>query len=337
MESNPAVVLMAATDWPLVSIVTPTFNAGPYVDQAIKSIRVQRYKNWEHIVVDGGSTDGTLSILKGYEWQRNFRWTSEPDRGVYDAINKGLRNSNGEILCFLSADDLYLPWTLETVAKSFERESAADIIYGDGIVTAMANRFGIISFNPPSRSLESFCEVATPNTNPFFWKRQVYEELGGYDLTFKVASDYDFLSRASKKFKSAKVNEVLSIWRYRPDSITGNRRQALEEFGRISSRMKRLSSPKTGPLTWRARRARFFLESSYTELLTLLILELSGNERGDWGNLIKSEAISGSRLARDLMTTLLPGLLGRNLGSIFRPGYIDVRRLLRLATSESPH
>lgn len=293
----------------------------------------QRYKNWEHIIVDGGSDDGTLSILKKYDWQDNFRWTSEPDRGIYDAINKGLRASKGQIQCFLPADDLYLPWTLETVVGVFDRERTSDIAYGDGMISGMDKPYGIISFNPPSGSLEASCAIATPNTNPFFWRRHVFEQLGGYDLRFKIASDYDFLARASRIFRSSKVNEVLSIWRYRPDSLTGNRRRAFDEFLRISSKMRKSRSQKGGPLLWRARRTKNFVEHSYTELLRLSLRDFMGDERGDWSNLINSGAISKPRLVRELLTSLIPGLLGRSLGSNFLPGYVDTQVLLRVATS----
>src|SRR5690349_9655830 len=104
---------------PLVSIVTPSLNRVDLIESTLRSVRSQSYPNVEHIVVDGGSTDGTLEVLRRYEGTYGLRWMSEPDQGMYDAINKGLAMARGEILAYLNTDDLYLPWTIDTVVSTF--------------------------------------------------------------------------------------------------------------------------------------------------------------------------------------------------------------------------
>ncbi len=94
---------------PLVSIVTPSLNQGGFIEDCIRSVKNQSYKNIEHIIVDGGSTDATINILKKYEGTYNMIWLSEPDNGMYDAINKGFKLSKGEIMAWINADDMYLP------------------------------------------------------------------------------------------------------------------------------------------------------------------------------------------------------------------------------------
>src|SRR4030067_3134955 len=98
---------MAKQDLPLVSIITPSLNQGEFIEETILSVKNQTYENIEHIIVDGGSTDDTLNILKKYAGSYRMRWLSEPDNGMYQAINKGMRLANGEILAYLNSDDLY--------------------------------------------------------------------------------------------------------------------------------------------------------------------------------------------------------------------------------------
>jgi len=291
----------------------------------------QRYQNYEHIVVDGGSTDGTISILRKYEHRRGFHWVSGSDRGLYDAINKGLRMSTGEIQSFLSADDFYPPWTLELVVGVFERDRTVDIVYGDGMITALGSAYAMVYFNPSSRGLREFLRINGPNTNPFFWKKGVFEELEGYDLGFEVASDYDFLVRACMKFKVSKVNEVLTLWRLRTDSATLDRQRVVQESLRVSLKAGGVYSRTSVPLTY-VKMARNYLMNSYPKFIQLTTLCLSDNGYDNWGNLIGSKAISKPRLMRDLFIPLLPQfLLTRIMRSKFFPGYIKTDKLERIA------
>ncbi|HVO67352.1 MAG TPA: glycosyltransferase, partial [Syntrophales bacterium] len=103
---------------PEVLIVTPSFNRAALIEATIESVLKQTYKNMEYIVVDGGSTDGTLEILEKYRKEGKLKYISEPDNGMYDAINKGFRMASGEILAYLNSDDIYFPWTISTAVDA---------------------------------------------------------------------------------------------------------------------------------------------------------------------------------------------------------------------------
>ncbi len=116
---------------PLVSIVTPTRDQGPYIEQTLRSVAGQTYPRIEHIVVDGGSTDGTHAILARHAAARGLVWWSEPDDGMYQAVNRGFARANGEILAYINSDDLYFPWSVEVAVRALQ--AGPDLVYGDAL------------------------------------------------------------------------------------------------------------------------------------------------------------------------------------------------------------
>jgi glycosyltransferase involved in cell wall biosynthesis len=200
------------TDRPLVSIVTPTLNQGRFIEATINSIRAQTYGHFEHIVVDGGSTDGTLDILRRHEGTYNMRWMSEPDGGMYDAINKGMRLASGEILAYLNSDDLYFPWTLETVVEAFGRRPDADVVHGDVLNIDDDTARQIIYFEPPF-DRDNIQTGGTLTQPAVFWRATTFQALGGFDDTLSFVGDLDFWIRAGKAHRFHKVNELLAIER----------------------------------------------------------------------------------------------------------------------------
>lgn len=130
-------------DTPLVSVVTPTLNRRELLAETVASVSAQSYPHLEHIVVDGGSTDGTVEMLAS---MAGIRWLSEPDGGMYEAVNKGLRLAIGDT--YLNSDDQYLPWTVETVVEAFARYPDADFIYGDALNINATGRLKL-NLQPP--------------------------------------------------------------------------------------------------------------------------------------------------------------------------------------------
>ena len=162
---------------PLVSIVTPSFNQGAFIKDCIESIAAQTYHNIEHIVVDGESTDETLDVLRRYEGNYNMRWLSEPDGGMYEAINKGLRQARGEIVAYLNCDDLYFPWSVATAVEALTRLPDVDLIYGDLLNVDAGSKNGILVFYPPFNYgfLRRSGVLGQPT---IFWRRSAYEAMG---------------------------------------------------------------------------------------------------------------------------------------------------------------
>ncbi len=205
------------TESPLVSIVTPSLNQGRFIREAIESIRGQSYASVEHIVVDGGSTDGTLEILRESD---DLRWVSEPDRGQAHALNKGFAMAQGEILGWLNADDYYLP---EAVSEGVEalRSGGAALVYAD------VTRVNDDNVNPRRiRSRPTFdlwtelnlgCGIYSPSV---FFTRAAFEAVGGLDERYQLAMDYDLWLRVGKRFIVRHVDAAWAVQRIHDDTKT---------------------------------------------------------------------------------------------------------------------
>ncbi|MFA6332765.1 MAG: glycosyltransferase family 2 protein, partial [Methanoregula sp.] len=194
---------------PLVSIVTPSFNKGPYIEETIQSIKNQRYPNIEHIVMDGGSTDETLAILKRYE--DRLTWISEPDKGQSDAINKGWKRARGDILAYLNADDCYTPDAVEIAVAYFNEHPDVGMVYGDGIMTDVAGT--ILSADPAGEfSLRELIYCRDNILQPtVFFRRAVYDRIGGVDESLHLAMDLDYWIRTGLLFRVAYIPRPLAL------------------------------------------------------------------------------------------------------------------------------
>ncbi|KYJ86920.1 glycosyltransferase family 2 protein [Sulfurovum riftiae] len=172
---------------PKISIITVAYNAVDTIEETIQSVVSQSYDNVEYIIIDGGSTDGTLDIIKKYEDKIDY-WVSERDYGLYHAMNKGLERATGDIIGMINADDYYYDSAFQTVAAHYLPECydthifTADIYHGDERVSGW-------------REENRFNGAFTPHPSMFVSKK-IYERIGFYALQYKIASDYDFMYRA---------------------------------------------------------------------------------------------------------------------------------------------
>jgi glycosyltransferase involved in cell wall biosynthesis len=221
---------------PKISIITPSFNQGHYIEETILSIIGQGYANLEYIIIDGGSTDNTVEVIKKYAPQMAY-WVSEKDKGQSDAINKGLKMATGDIVAWLNSDDVYEPGVLQAVADAFMANPKASIVYGD-----------VESFFPDGRT-----ELWTNNFEPadffrrvsihqpgVFWKRNLHETYGYIDESFYYLMDYDFWARIFFNVPAQRINKTLSRFRVHDSAKTGKNPIGLyDEYRRVISRMAR--------------------------------------------------------------------------------------------------
>lgn len=194
---------------PLVSVITPSYNKGPFIEETILSVRDQTYPHIEHIIFDAGSTDDTLGILKKY--QDHLDWVSEPDRGQSDAINKGLRKAKGEIVAYLNADDTYLPDAVESAVAFFRDHPEIHMLYGDAFITDEdgGNRQPVICGTFCLRDLV-FCQdnIFQPSV---FLRRDVITTVGEFDVDLHLAMDLDYWIRTAMVFQIGYLRHPLSV------------------------------------------------------------------------------------------------------------------------------
>lgn len=203
-------------DAPRITIVTPSYNQGDYIEETIRSVLLQGYPNLEYLVMDGGSTDQTVTILRRYE--RWLDWVSEPDAGQADAINKGMRRATGDILAYLNSDDLYLPGALTAVAAAFQANPAVGLVYGDcQAIRADGTPRGLIRGRPfqVQRMIERGEFVPQQAA---FWRRTTMQQAGLFDPTLHYCMDHDFFIRLGKVAPGLYLPQTLAAFRFHDTS-----------------------------------------------------------------------------------------------------------------------
>ena len=209
---------------PLISIITPSYNRVQFIRDAIQSVLDQHYPQVEHIIVDAASTDGTLDVLQEYP---HLRVVSEPDNGMYDAINKGIHMARGEIIGLLNTDDLYAPVCFQVVAEGFAKNPAALAIVG-GAAT-FQNNSGPLEFirhASPIGSDELWYRLiqGPPVTNAWFFQKRMFDQTGYFDSSMHFAADRYFLIRVALDHgvRPIPVDEELYYYRQHSGSVTIN-------------------------------------------------------------------------------------------------------------------
>jgi len=246
-----------SVDLPLVSIITPSLNQGKFIEETISSVLNQDYPNIEYIVMDGGSTDGTLDILKKYG--DRITWFSEKDNGQTEAINKGLRLARGEILAYLNSDDTYLPGAVGTAVNYLTSEHPeSKFMYGEGYhISAegeIIERYPTEPFN--LERLAETCYICQPTT---FWKREVIDTVGLFDAKLHYAMDYEYWIRIAKKYGTLSFcQKYLANSRFYADTKTMSRR--FEVHAEILKVIRKYYGRGHVPSTWIYAYAQAFME-----------------------------------------------------------------------------
>lgn len=266
VESSPASETSPNRQlYPRISIVTPSYNQGEFIERTIRSVLQQGYPNLEYIIIDGGSTDDSLSIIKKYEKHLTY-WVSEPDHGQSDAINKGLRVATGRILCWLNSDDFYLPDTLKVVAENLNEGSGKFALMGHVLRVYTDGRPAQILKGKYEnrRRLLQFWRGYHMHQSSIFWRREVFERVGFLDENQHYVMDFDYWVRIAEHYDFTLIDRVLSCATFHSQAKTG------DDYVRYHREL-RAHSPKF----WGTRRsvAYWRLKFSMTkhDVFTLLI------------------------------------------------------------------
>ena len=225
-----------AESLPSISIVTPSYNQAPYIEATIRSVLDQNYPNVDYLVMDGGSTDGTVDILRRYEGR--LRWVSEKDKGQSDAINKGFARTKGDILAWMNSDDIYAPGAFAAAAECFAKNPDVAVVYGNAsFIDANSKRVcacaQIESYNW-KRLLYYSDFIVQPAA---FFRRSAFEAVGGVDVDLHWTMDYDLWLRLGKQFKFAYLPQELGHFRWLGSNKTGvGGRHRMAEVEKVTRR-----------------------------------------------------------------------------------------------------
>ena len=195
---------------PLITIITAVLNNEKYLEESILSLHKQKYNNYEHIIVDGGSKDQTLNIIKKYEDKIDY-WCSKKDRGIYDAFNIGMKLSAGDYIGFLNSDDYFSDDALDILEKYITKYPEKDFVFG-----SVKKHWGILHGYKPYKIYWSWGFYSSHSTG-FFIKTDAAKKVGPYNLKYKYSSDYDYFFRMIVKKKligiGTKKEEIFGTFR----------------------------------------------------------------------------------------------------------------------------
>jgi glycosyltransferase involved in cell wall biosynthesis len=199
---------------PMISVITPSLNQGSFIEENIQSVLEQNYVNFEHIIIDGGSSDETREILAKYP---HLKWISEPDGGQADALNKGFLLAKGDVIGWLNADDYYLPGTFEHISRALDKSRGHWVVMGDVELTDERGRLLQLLENHPKKFHELLRywdpHLRSLHQPGVFFFKEVLNRVGLLDVDLHLAMDYDLWLRMSRKFAFYRVNATVARYR----------------------------------------------------------------------------------------------------------------------------
>jgi glycosyltransferase involved in cell wall biosynthesis len=211
---------------PRISVVTPSFNQADFLGETIRSVLEQGYPNLEYIVIDGGSTDGSVEVIRQYE-DRLAYWVSEKDRGQTHAINKGWERATGEILCWINSDDWYYPGALAAAAREFMR--SPEVRWVSGVVNDGYAADHVVHRHMPRPTTLGGCLGRHRygfHQPGMFWHREMVERCGPLDESYHFCFDHHFWIHAlAAGYRSVDIADEIAFFRLHPDSKTCSQRQ----------------------------------------------------------------------------------------------------------------
>ena len=209
-------------EWPKISIITPSYNQGDFIEETLRSVLLQNYPNTEYIVLDGGSNDNTVDILERYDEFIDY-WVSERDNGQADAIYRGIEMATGDIIAYINSDDFYYPGTLFKVAKGFIKYRDSRWLTGKTVFVdeESAPKKDQPRYLPINMFTMTYFGnfVTQPST---FWKKELFSSVGGFDRALRFSFDYELFLKFLKIERPLWMNECLAAFRYHSMSKTTN-------------------------------------------------------------------------------------------------------------------
>jgi len=293
---------------PLVSVITPVLDSADTLELTLSSVAAQTYPSIEHIVIDGGSSDGTIDVLRRFRSAVPLRWLSEPDAGMYAAINKGINHAEGEILCYLNSDDLYLPWSIECAVSTLA-SSQADVAFGDLLLLSkdgLQRRVGI-QFYPRFRPRVYAHEVSLGQPT-VFWRRRVSDTIGGFDERMRYGGDFEYWLRTGiAGFRYKHVREALAVALLHDEALSTIHAEELKrEIEQARARYADVLKPRRFP---RLRALTHLIH--WRRQVLMLRLSMRRAHPSGWTNLVQflkrtDENLGGSSIMPLLLPLPLP-------------------------------
>jgi glycosyltransferase involved in cell wall biosynthesis len=219
---------------PRLTVITPSFNQAAFLERTILSVLNQGYPNLEYLILDGGSTDGSLEIIKKYEKHLSY-WVSEPDGGQSAAINEGLLRATGEWVAFQNSDDLYLPGAFNVFAEMTRKHPSAEALYGDLLLIDQKDRVEEVWLTTPTRF---WLQVAFPgqvHNQALFWRRSLLERIGFLREDLFFCFDYEYFLRAFRRHAAAKTATIPRVAREETAKV-------VKEYGGPAHVLQRLAA-----------------------------------------------------------------------------------------------
>jgi|ERR1035437_758867 glycosyltransferase involved in cell wall biosynthesis len=203
---------------PKISVITPSFNQGQFLEETLLSVINQNYSNLEYIVIDGGSTDNSVEIIKKYEQHLAF-WISEKDSGQSEAINKGFKRATGDIICWLNSDDILVPDALNKVVNCFKENKDLDLLVGYTVIIDKISCIITGLFILKQKKWYAKHGIYYVNQPAMFWKRRMFETVGFLREDFQASMDTEFLIRIfEKNFNIGHLGKILAGFRVHSES-----------------------------------------------------------------------------------------------------------------------
>lgn len=304
--------------YPRISIVTPSYNQAKYLEETIRSVLLQRYPNLEYIIIDGGSTDGSVDIIRRYEYALTY-WVSEPDQGQADAINKGLARATGDWVAWINSDDHYLSGAFAHVATAILQQPSTGLIFGDLELSINGIRQIIGYSSAPSQMLRELCFPFQPTC---FFKRSVLENVGFLNTSLHYALDADLLLRVMANVDWVYLPVPLASFRIQhgTKTYTSEEKFAYELLILLEQvLLQRAKYPKLQSLTdselrcvfYRRASKHFYMGNHFRKSLMMILQAIKVNPPAFF-SILQDEGIGW------LTRRLLPPISYRQLSAFYR-------------------